>query len=170
MSKKVTQSGGENKIFWVITRKEVTERTEVHMAVFYLVGRWGGIRFPQSRSLTEFRSNLLPPSSMYHWGISSRIVRNSGNYVKYNMVSYRKEYYLQKCYCHIVLATGWTARGSNHGGGGGGGGRDFPHPSRLALVPTQYPIEWVSRLFPDGKRQDVAFTSHSHLAPRLKEE
>ena len=41
----------------------------------------------------------------------------------------------------LRLAAGWTVRGSNSGGR-----RDFPHPSRPALGPTQPPVRWVPAL------------------------
>ena len=41
-----------------------------------------------------------------------------------------------------LLAMDWKVRGSNPSGG-----RDFPHPSRPALRPTQPPIQWVPGLF-----------------------
>ena len=41
---------------------------------------------------------------------------------------------------------GWTVRGSS-----AGGGRDFPHPSRPALGPTQPPIQRILGVFPGSK-------------------
>jgi len=49
-------------------------------------------------------------------------------------------------------------------------GRDFPHPSRPVLEPTQPPVQWVPGLSRGQSGQGVAFTTHPHLVPRLRKE
>jgi hypothetical protein len=63
------------------------------------------------------------------------------------------------------LATGWTVRRSNPGGG-----RDFPHPSRPALGPTQPPAQQVLGFFPRVKRPGRGVGHPPHLASGLKKE
>ena len=46
----------------------------------------------------------------------------------------------------IGTATHWTVRGSNPARG-----RDFSHPSKPVLGPTQPPIQLLPGLFPGGK-------------------
>ena len=49
-------------------------------------------------------------------------------------------------------------------------GRDFPHPSRPALGPTQPPTHWVPGRSRGQSGRGVVLVTHPHLAPRLKEE
>ena len=49
-------------------------------------------------------------------------------------------------------------------------GRDFPHPSRPALGPTQPPIQWIQFLLPGVERPGGGVDHSPHLVPRLKKE
>ena len=49
-------------------------------------------------------------------------------------------------------------------------GRDFPHPFRPALGPTESPIEGVPSLSQGQSGRGVSLTTHPYLAPRLRKE
>ena len=50
-------------------------------------------------------------------------------------------------------------------------GKNFPHPFRPVLGPTQPPIQWLQGRFPGGKASGgVALNTHPQLAPRLKKD
>ena len=49
-------------------------------------------------------------------------------------------------------------------------GRDFLHPFRPDLGPTQPPMQWVPGLFPRGKAAGAWRWPPPYLAPRLKKE
>ena len=66
---------------------------------------------------------------------------------------------------NIATPYGLDGLGSNLSGG-----RDFLHPSRPALGPTQPHIQWVPGLSREKRGRGVALTTHPHLAPRLKKE
>jgi hypothetical protein len=49
-------------------------------------------------------------------------------------------------------------------------GRDFPHPFRPALGPTQSCLQWLLGVFSGVKRSGRTVDHPPHLAPRLKKE
>ena len=68
------------------------------------------------------------------------------------------------CYSNFVNGPGSSVgTGTDYGLDGPGiesrGGRDFPHLSRLALRPTQPPVQWAP-VFPGGKLQPGRAADH----------
>jgi len=49
-------------------------------------------------------------------------------------------------------------------------GRDFPHPSRPAMGPTQPLIQWIPGFSPGVKRPERGIDHPPQLAPRLNKE
>ena len=48
--------------------------------------------------------------------------------------------------------------------------RDFPHPSRPGLWPSQPPIQWVLDHYRGQSCRGVTLRTNNHVAPRLKKE
>jgi hypothetical protein len=104
-----------------------------------------------SQSVSIVSSDLFPLC------VPSRMLQNRLHEPSQNGPGYRSRY----------IAT--------HYGLGGSGiksrrRRDFPHPSRPALGFTELPAPWVPGFSRGLRGRDVALTTHSHLASRLKKE
>jgi len=63
----------------------------------------------------------------------------------------------------IKIATGWTVWGLNPGGK-----RDFPHPSRPALGPTQSDTQWVPGVKRPGRGVDHPLSSSVEVTERVE--
>jgi len=118
--------------------------TQLHCS---LISLWtkniSSIEFGRSRCLVRLHSSLSIKL------IRMRYRQNSGPG-------------LRGRYCDY--STGWAVRGSNPGGG-----EIFPTRPDRALGPTLLPVQWVPGPFPgEYGGRCVAFTTHPHLAPRLK--
>ena len=50
------------------------------------------------------------------------------------------------------------------------GNRDFPHPFRPSLGPTQSPIQWVQVLSKELSGRGVVLITHTYPQPKLKKE
>jgi hypothetical protein len=87
-------------------------------------------------------------------------------YILYTMIHNRKQKHM-----HAARDSSFgiaTRYGLDDSGIESWWGRDFSHPSRPALGPTQPPIQWVPGLSRGGKAAGASFHHPSHLGPRLK--